>query len=105
MSRVMEFLSKMSYIKKRGEGLTQGFETGTEDDIFEEYFGDDSQTHYKIGDRVQKATEEWGDVHPKGTQYIITGAMHDNGRDIYMVQEPGSKEMCMTVPYKIEPVK
>ena len=107
MGKIMDFLAKSGNMQKRGEGLEAGLSSEMQDELLEEFFSDDSETKYKIGDRVQKATYDYGDVHEIGRPGVVIGAMLDNNMEIYMVKFEGDaeEEICMTLAYKLKLVK
>lgn len=93
----------MNNITPRKEDFSEGVTTDVEQDVIQRFFSDDSETTYKIGDRVKKATYDTGDIHEKGTRGVVTGAMMDVEMEYYLVDfRDGDGNIAMTLKYKIE---
>lgn len=106
MSKILEFVQSMSSFRTRGKGFEKGVEGRSEEDLVKKFFSDDSETTFKIGDKVKKATDEPGDAQEKGRKGVIMGALYEPesklSDEYYMVQFAGDEAVTMTLLYKIE---
>jgi len=64
----------------------------------------DSNCEYKIGDKVEKATYEIGDVHRRGHKGEVVDNLYleDEKISVYLIQFEGDDALCFTIEYKIK---